>query len=73
MSTHRKEKFLNFQLGNLKAVFLKLCFMDHRRSMVVLQVVHGSFERKRIVNILPDTQQMKNTPIHVCAKTACVG
>jgi hypothetical protein len=37
-----------------------------RRSAAVLG-------RKSIAKILPDTELMKNTPIHVYAKTAFVG
>jgi hypothetical protein len=33
----------------------------------------GSFRRKIIAEIVSDTEQMKNTPIHVSAKTAFVG
>jgi hypothetical protein len=32
-----------------------------------------SFGRKSISKIVSHTEQMKNTPIHVCAKTAFVG
>jgi hypothetical protein len=30
----------------------------------------GSFGRKSIEKIVPDTERMKNTPTHICAKTA---
>jgi hypothetical protein len=33
----------------------------------------GGFARKSIAKILSGTERMKNTPIHVCAKTAFVG
>jgi hypothetical protein len=33
----------------------------------------GGYERKRIAIIVSDTERMKNTPIHVCTKTAFVG
>jgi hypothetical protein len=36
-------------------------------------VVRGSFRRKSIARNASDTEQMKNTPIHICAKTAFVG
>lgn len=44
-----------------RAVFLKLSYTDHQWSS-------GSFGRKTIA----DTEQMKNTPIPFCAKTAFV-
>jgi hypothetical protein len=49
-------------------VFLKLW------SAAVLRVVRGSpqavSEEKALQKIVSDTERMKNTPIHVCAKTA---
>jgi hypothetical protein len=33
----------------------------------------GSLKRKVIPEILSDTERMKNTPTHVCAKTTFVG
>jgi hypothetical protein len=36
-------------------------------------VVRGGFGRKGIAKIVSDTERMKNTLIHVCAKTAFVG
>jgi hypothetical protein len=33
----------------------------------------ASFGRKSVAKIVSDTEQVKNTPIHVCAKTAFVG
>jgi hypothetical protein len=33
----------------------------------------GGFGRKIIAKIMSDTERMKTTPIHVCAKTAFVG
>jgi hypothetical protein len=45
------------------AVFLKLSYM----------VVCRQFWKKIIAKIVSDTERMKNTRIHVCAKTAFVG
>jgi hypothetical protein len=33
----------------------------------------GGFGRKSVSKIVSDTGRMKNTPIHVCAKTSFVG
>jgi hypothetical protein len=30
----------------------------------------GGFGRKNVAKIVSETERMKNTPIHVCAKTA---
>jgi hypothetical protein len=38
--------------------------------VAVRQVVS---EDKALQKLLSDTEQMKNTPIHICAKTAFVG
>jgi hypothetical protein len=47
-----------------RSLFLKLWSMNHLRSVVLFQVVS---EGK-----VSGTEQMKNTPIHICAKTAFV-
>jgi hypothetical protein len=36
-------------------------------------VIRGGFGKKIIAKIVSDTERMKNTPVHVCAKTAFVG
>jgi hypothetical protein len=36
-------------------------------------MVLGGFGRKGIAKIVLETERMKNTPIHVCAKTVIVG
>jgi hypothetical protein len=36
-------------------------------------VVRGVSARKIIAKIVSDTERMKNTPTHVCAKTTIVG
>jgi hypothetical protein len=33
----------------------------------------GGFGRKTLAKIVTDNERMKNTPIHVCAKTVFVG
>jgi hypothetical protein len=36
-------------------------------------MISRRFQKKNIAKIMSDTEQMKNTPMHVCAKTAFVG
>jgi hypothetical protein len=58
-----------------KSAFFKLWSEDHRLSMAIYPVVRGGpqavLEDKVIAKIVSDTEGMKNTSIHVCAKTAC--
>jgi hypothetical protein len=60
-----------------RSVFFKLWSADHRWSPAVLQVVRGGsqaiLEEKRLSIIILDTERMKNTPIHICAKTVFFG
>jgi hypothetical protein len=48
------------------AVFLRLWFADHWWSA-------GGFKRKSIAKIVSDAEQIKNTPMPVCAESAFVG
>jgi hypothetical protein len=51
-----------------------LCFTNcGLQTTVVPQQSSDGFRRKGIAKIVPDTQGMKDTPTHVCAKTALVG
>jgi hypothetical protein len=50
------------------AVPVRHCF-----SNCGLRRLAGFFGRKSVVKIVADTEQMKNAPIRVCAKTAFVG
>jgi hypothetical protein len=65
--------------SNIMFSFLRLLFCHMRRPLNQCFSNCGplrptdSFGRKRIAKIVWDTERMKNTPIHVCAKTAFVG
>jgi hypothetical protein len=51
---------------------LRQCFSNCGPRRFVRWSADG-FGRKSIAKIVSDTKRMKNTPIHVCAKTAFVG
>jgi hypothetical protein len=61
----------------LKAIYHPVYFRAGVNSSVYQTVARGGTrvvsEEKNIAKIISDTERMKNTPIHVCVKTAFVG
>jgi hypothetical protein len=52
------------------AVFIKLWSVGHRWSAAVLQVIRCDLGINIFEKIASDTERMKNTPTHICAKIA---
>jgi hypothetical protein len=85
LTTTPPRRPLKIYLDNhyLSGTRLRLCVIDTQRALhlsprslslsLCSHLSAGSFGRKSIEKIVKDTERMKNTPIHVCAKTAFIG